>query len=198
MLNVIANSTQNISVISFQTKLNVIGESHSRQYLILPENWFQTVLNVIREFIPNSHYFYRRNHSRQCFILSENQFQTEIKFTREWQCLDVVRVSILGIILGSTVFFLIKQQRFHKTHWNHRTWWPCDFPGDFQGKLKKKIVFPGVSRRISNFQDFPGVWQPCVLLFQMYICSKKLLFWILALCFLKNWCFHWWTKWLLG
>ena len=48
VLNVIPNSTQNISVISFQTVLNVIGKTHSRQYLILPENWFQTVLNVIR------------------------------------------------------------------------------------------------------------------------------------------------------
>ena len=54
VLNVIANSTQNISVISFQTVLNVIGKTHSRQYLILPENWFQTVLNVIREFIPGN------------------------------------------------------------------------------------------------------------------------------------------------
>ena len=37
---------------SFQTVVNVIGKTHSRQYLILPENRFQTVLNVIREFIP--------------------------------------------------------------------------------------------------------------------------------------------------
>ena len=56
--------------------------------------------------------------------------------------------------------FSLKQQRLHKTHRNHRTWWPCDFPRNFQGKLKKKIVFPRVSRRIPNFQEFPGVWQP--------------------------------------
>ena len=51
VLNVIPNRTQNILVISFQTML-VFGKTHSRQYLILPENRFQTVLNVIREFIP--------------------------------------------------------------------------------------------------------------------------------------------------
>ena len=37
VLNVTPNSTQNISVISFQT-MHVIGKTHSRQYLILPEN----------------------------------------------------------------------------------------------------------------------------------------------------------------
>ena len=51
VLNVIPNRTQNILVISFQIML-VFGKTHSRQYLILPENRFQTVLNVIREFIP--------------------------------------------------------------------------------------------------------------------------------------------------
>ena len=51
VLNVIPNRTQNILVISFQTVL-VFRKTHSRQYLILPENRFQTVLNVIREFIP--------------------------------------------------------------------------------------------------------------------------------------------------
>ena len=54
VFNVIPNSTQNFSVISFQTVLNVIGKTHHRQYLILPENWFQAVLNVIREFIPGN------------------------------------------------------------------------------------------------------------------------------------------------
>ena len=54
VLNVIPNSTQNISVMSLQAMLNVIGKIHSRQYLILPENWFQTVLNVIRELIPGN------------------------------------------------------------------------------------------------------------------------------------------------
>ena len=40
--------------------------------------------------------------------VTKNLFQTEIKFTREWQCLNVIREPILDIILGSTVFFLIK------------------------------------------------------------------------------------------
>ena len=38
VLNVIQISTQIFLVISFQTVLNVIGKTHHRQYLILPEN----------------------------------------------------------------------------------------------------------------------------------------------------------------
>ena len=49
-----------------------------------------------------------------------------------------------------------------ETHRNHRTWWPCDFPGAFQGKLKKKSIFqefPGGSQISRSFQECgnPGV-----------------------------------------
>ena len=46
--------------------------------------------------------------------------------------------------------------RLHKTHRNHRIWWPCDFPGDFQGKLKKTPFFqefPGGSQISRSFQE---------------------------------------------
>ena len=84
VFNVIPNSTQNISVISFQTVLKVIGKTHSRQYLILSENWYRAVLNVIREFISSSDYFYQRIRSTECLILSKNPVQTVLNNITEY------------------------------------------------------------------------------------------------------------------
>ena len=69
----------------------------------------------------------------------------------------------LDIILGSTVFFLIKttetSQNSQKSQ-NLVTLW---FSRRFPEEIEKKNRFSGVSRRISNFQEFPKVWQPCFI-----------------------------------
>ena len=64
--------------------------------------------------------------------------------------------------------FSLKQQRLHKTHRNHKTSWPCDFPGDFHGKLKKNcfsrsfqedLKFPGVSRSVATLNKSKHIFR---------------------------------------
>ena len=58
--------------------LNAIYDiTRSKQCLILSDNWFQIMCNVITELIPNKILIaiYERTHSKQRLIISENSFQ---------------------------------------------------------------------------------------------------------------------------